>query len=135
MSTQLRVGFKSVQGWRSYGAGSFLGIEPCTAGGTVGVGRLPTDSVGTATVAFVGVHADSEIRVYLPDGSEAAGIENCDADQVLSWPVYSVGSPNNTVRIVVMHLAYRLKEFSFTASKGAQSLPIQQERDPWYSNP
>lgn len=135
MSTQTRVGLKSVQGWRSYSPGSFLGIEPCTAGGTVGVRRMPTDSIGTATVAFVGVHADSEIRVYLPDGTEVAGVENCDADQVLAWPVYSVGSPNNTVRIVVMHMEYRLKEFTFTAFAGAQSLPVQQDRDPWYSNP
>jgi hypothetical protein len=64
-----------------------------------------------------------------------AGVENCVADQVLSWPAYAAGSTNNTVRVLVMHTLYRLKEFDFTTAPGAQSLPIQQERDPWYSNP
>lgn len=96
---------------------------------------LPTDPAGTATVTFSGVQAGSEIRVYLPDSTEIAGIESCAADQTLAWPAYVAGSPNNTVRIVILSNTYRLKEFTYTSSVGAQNLPIQQERDQWYSNP
>lgn len=135
MSTQMRVGIRSLQGWRSYTSGAFLGIEPCVAGGTIGIKRLPTDSVGTAAVTFVGVQAGSEIRVFLPGGTEVAGVETCSADHALSWPVYSVGSPDNTVTIRIVHAAYKIKEFTYTSALGAQTLPVQQEPDKWYSNP
>lgn len=97
--------------------------------------RLPTEPVGTTTVTFSGVNANSEIRVYLPDGTEAAGIETCSADHVLTWNVYAPGSANNTVTIRIVHVDYKIKEFDYTSSVGAVSLPVQQERDKWYSNP
>ena len=96
---------------------------------------LVSDAVGTTTVIFSGVNANSEIRVYLSDTTEVAGIENCAADQVLSWDVYAAGSPNNTLRIVIVHPSYKIKEFTYTASLGNQSIPVQQEPDKWYSNP
>jgi hypothetical protein len=99
------------------------------------VAALPTDPVGNANITFSGVNAGSEIRVYLPDTTEAAGIETCAADQLLSWQVYAPGSPNNTVRVVIVHPDYKIKEFNYVSSVGSQSLPIQQERDKWYSNP
>jgi hypothetical protein len=104
-------------------------------GVVLSLGRLPTDSIGNATVTFQGINANSEIRVYLPNGSEVAGVELCDADHVLTWGVYSAGSANNTVRVVVVHPDYKIKEFNYTASAGNASLPIQQEADKWYSNP
>ena len=100
-----------------------------------GVVRLPTDPIGTTTVTFSGVNAGSEIRVYLPDGTEAAGIESCAPNQVLTWSVYASGSANNTVRVVVVNVAYKIKEFNYAVTIGNQSLPIQQEADKWYSNP
>lgn len=96
---------------------------------------LATDAIGTTTVTFTGVNAGSEIRVYLPDATEAAGVETCSANHALSWPVYAPGSANNTVRIVIVHPSYKIKEFSYTAAAGAQSLPVQQALDTWYSNP
>lgn len=100
-----------------------------------GVQPMPSDmAIGTTTVTFSGVNAGSEIRVYSPDGSMAAGVETCDADHVLTWPYYGLTAANLvTVRIV--NTAYKIKEFTYTAQPGAQSLPIQQEPDPWYSNP
>lgn len=100
-----------------------------------GVQRLPTDPIGSTTVTFDGVHAGSEIRVQFPDLSEAAGVETCDYNHVLTWSVYASGSANNTVRIVIVHPDYKIKEFSYTSRVGAQSLPVQQEPDKWYSNP
>lgn len=101
-----------------------------------GVQPMPADmAIGTTTVTFSGVNAGSEIRVYMPDGTEAAGIETCAANQVLSWSVYAPGSPNNTVTVRIVNMAYKIKEFSFTSTVGTVSLPIQQEPDPWYSNP
>lgn len=104
--------------------------------GAIGFQRLPTDAIGTATVTFKGVPAGSEIRVQYPDMSDAAGIESCAEDQVLSWNAYAAGSPNNMVRIVIIDLAYRIKEFTYeTTGPGAQSIPIQPEPDKWFSNP
>lgn len=104
-------------------------------GVSTAIERLPTEPVGTTTVTFDGINAGSEIRVYLPDGTEAAGIESCAADQVLSWSVYAPGSPNNTVTVRIVHPTYKIKEFDYTVSTGAVSLPVQQEVDKWYSNP
>lgn len=97
--------------------------------------RSPTDPIGTTTVTFDGVNAGSEIRVYLPGGVEAAGIESCATDQVLTWSVYAPGSPNNTATVRIVHPNYKIKEFDYTASTGATSLSVQQEIDKWYSNP
>lgn len=98
-------------------------------------GRLDTDSIGTTTVTFSGVPADSEIRVYDPDRNELAGIETCAANQVLSWAVYAAGSANNTVRIVIIDMTHRIKEFTYTSLVGNQSIPVQAEPDKWYANP
>jgi len=96
---------------------------------------LSTDPVGTATVTFAGVNAGSEIRVYLPDGTETAGVETCDANHVLTWNVYQAGNANNVVTIRIVNTAYKIKEFNYTSAAGAQTLPVQQEADKWYSNP
>ena len=96
---------------------------------------LPTDPVGTTSVTFFGVHAGSEIRVYLSDMTELAGVESSTDNPTLSWSVYAAGSPNNTVRIVIVHLDYKIREFTYTSSLGNQTIPVQQEPDKWRSNP
>lgn len=96
---------------------------------------VDADPVGTTTVTFSGVNSGSEIRVYLPDGTEAAGVESCDADHALSWSVYVPGSARNTVTVRIVNTEYKIKEFSYTAAEGAQTLPVQQELDKWYVNP
>lgn len=101
----------------------------------VTIERLDSDSIGYANTTFSGVVAGSEIRVFYPGGIEAAGIESCGSNQVLSWPVYVVGNSQNNVVIRIINNNYKLKEFIYTAKLGDQSLPIQQELDKWYSNP
>lgn len=96
---------------------------------------LPTDPIGTCTRTFDGVPAGSEIRVYDPSRNELAGVETCAANHTLAWPVYAAGSPNNTVRIVIINFAYKIKEFAYTSSVGSSSIPIQAELDKWASNP
>lgn len=97
--------------------------------------RLPTEPVGSTTVTFAGVPAGSEIRVFFPDATEASGVESCVADQALSWSVFAPGNANNTVRIVVIDMAHKIKEFNYTAQLGNQSIPVQPENDKWWSNP
>ncbi len=96
---------------------------------------LPSDAIGSTNVVFVGVNATSEIRIYDASGSELAGIESCAANQAFTWPVYAPGSPNNNVRVVIVHFDYKIKEFAYTSTLGNQSIPIQQEADPWAVNP
>lgn len=112
-----------------------IGSAPVQPGAVFGKLKLPTDPIGTAAVTFSGVNAGSEIRVYLPDGTEAAGVETCDANHVLTWSVYAPGSANNTVTIRIVNTAYKIKEFAYTGTAGAQTLPVQQEADKWYVNP
>ena len=83
----------------------------------------------STTVTFAGVNAGSEIRVYNSSGTELAGVETCDANHVLTWTV-----PVDDVTIRIVNTAYRLKEFGYTSAEGAQTLPVQQELDKWYSN-
>ena len=96
--------------------------------------KLPTDPVGDTTVTFQGVVAGSEIRVYYTDGSDAAGAESCVENQSLLWTVYPPGSQYNTVTIRIVHPDYKIKEFTYTSVLGNQSIPVQMERDKWYSN-
>lgn len=111
------------------------GRQYSAAGGFLSAARLATDPIGTATVTFSGVVANSEIRVYDSTGTELAGIEDCGANQVLAWSVYSPGNPNNDVTIRIVKLDKKIKDFPYTSAIGAQAIPIQQEPDPWYSNP
>ena len=92
-----------------------------------GYGPRPSST----TVTFDGVAANSEIRVYDNAANELAGVENCSSSQVLTWAIPA--SP--TVRIVIIHPSYKIKEFTYTATAGNQSIPVQQEPDKWYSNP
>lgn len=96
---------------------------------------LPDDPSGTTTVAFEGIVAGSEIHVYLPDGTEVAGVETCVADQQLTWPVYAAGSPNNTVTITLIKRGLRWQKFPYQSKAGSQSIPIFQNPDLGYSNP
>ena len=102
---------------------------------SVGMARLPTDPIGTTTVTFSGVQAGTEIRVYLPDGTEIAGVEECTADPVLTWQVYAAGSPNNSVFITLLKRGFRWQRFNYHSIVGSQTLPIFQIADLGYSNP
>ena len=99
------------------------------------VQRLPSEPIGSTTVTFLGVNTNSEIRVYLPDTTEIAGVENCSANQQLTWDVYAAGSANNTVTIKIINVNYELQEFNFVSTLGAVPLNIIQVPDVWYSNP
>ncbi len=98
------------------------------------VASLPTDPIGTTTVTFSGIQAETEIRVYLPDGTELTGIESCAANQELTWPVYAPGA-NSTVYITLLKRGYRWQRFNYAPTVGAQTLPIFQITDLGYNNP
>ena len=110
---------------------------PFALGGMESISRqtLPTDPIGTTSTTFAGVNADCEIRVFLPNGTEVAGVESCVANQVLTWSVYAPGSANNNVTIRIVGNAYKIKEFPYVSQLGNVTLPVQQELDKWYSNP
>lgn len=133
MSTQLRVGFKSVQGWRSYGAGAFLGIEPCTAGGTVGVGRLPTDSVGTFVLTLTGLVVGSAVQIETQSGTPIENRTATATTEVFSVPAFAVGNVSNDLLIKVRKGSaapyYRPFETLATALVGAQSIFVNQIPD------
>ena len=101
----------------------------------LGVCRLPDDPVGTAAVTFSGVVAGSEIHVYLPDGTEVAGVESCDANHTLSWPVYPIGSPNNTVSVTIIKRGLRWQKFPYTSVVGNTVIPLFPLPDLGYNNP
>ena len=107
----------------SFGAGGLMASGPF---------RLPTDPLGYVAATFDGVHAGSEIRIFSLAGIERTGVESCDDDHVLTWGVY--GSPD-TVIVRIVNVAYKIKEFNLKVSKGSATIPVQQEPDPWYSNP
>ncbi len=115
--------------------GSYDKGTPVGALGLFARQRLPSDAVGAASVTFAGVVANSEIRVVSQSGVELAGVESCSASHVLVWPAYAPGSPYNDVTIRIVHTDYKIKEIPYTTQLGAQALPVQQERDKWFSNP
>lgn len=99
------------------------------------VAPLPTDPIGQITVTFLGVKADSEVRIYYSNGGEAAGIESCAENPVLTWSVFSPGSPKNNVIIRIINFAYKIEEFNYTSAVGSTIIPIQHRPDPWAYNP
>lgn len=101
----------------------------------VSVNRMPNDPIGTTTVTFSGVQAGTEIHVYLPDGTEVAGVESCGPNHVLAWSVYAAGSPNNAVYITLIKRGLQWRRFNYQSQLGAQSIPIFQQSDLGYNNP
>lgn len=112
-----------------------ISSTPVQPGVLLGRLRLPTDPIGATTVAFEGVQPGSEIHVYLPDGTEVAGVESCAANQELAWPVYAPGSVNNTVSITIIKRGLRWQKFTYASKLGAQSIPIFPQPDLGYNNP
>lgn len=106
-----------------------IGMAACS------VAALPTDPVGTTTVAFSGVTVGSEIHVYLPDGTELTGTESCTANQQLTWQVYAPGSPNNTVSITLIKRGIRPQKFEYLSSVGNKTIPLFPQPDLGYNNP
>lgn len=104
-------------------------------GGVAGIRRNPNDPIGSCSVTFSGVNAGSEIHVYLPDGTEIAGVESCVENQTLVWPVYPVGSANNTVQITIIKRGLRWQKFSYVSTVGDSSIPIFPQPDLGYNNP
>lgn len=104
-------------------------------GSSAGYQLLPTDPIGSCSVTFSGVNAGSEIHVYLPDGTEIAGVESCVENQTLIWSVYPVGSPNNTVQITIIKRGLRWQKFSYVSTVGDSSIPIFPQPDLGYNNP
>ena len=102
---------------------------------TMGIVLFPTDPIGTTTVTFSGIASGTEIHVYLPDGTEIAGVESCVANQQLTWPVYAAGSPNNIVYITLIKRGLRWMKFNYQSVIGNQVLPIFQNPDLGYNNP
>lgn len=89
--------------------------------------------LGSASITFTGVIAGSEIRIYNNStGAEIAGVESCSANQVLTFPM---DTSTLSVRISILSLNYKNEDFDYTASVGAQSIPVQPKPDKWYSNP
>lgn len=101
----------------------------------VAINRMPNDPIGMTTVIFSGVQAGTEIHVYLPDGTEVAGVESCGPNHVLAWSVYAAGSPNNTVYITLIKRGLQWRRFNYQSQLGAQSIPIFQQSDLGYNNP
>lgn len=99
------------------------------------VQRFPTDPIGSCSVTLSGVNAGSEIHVYLPDGTEIAGVESCVENQTLVWSVYPVGSANNTVQITIIKRGLRWQKFSYVSTVGDSSIPIFPQPDLGYNNP
>ena len=106
-----------------------------TSGASFGISRWSSDATGTTSVTFSGVKAGSEIRVYLSDMTEVAGIESCVDNQVLSWGTYASGNPNNNVRVVIISLDNKILDFNYVSVQGSQSIPIFKEEDPWFKDP
>lgn len=121
--------------WLTFSPAARGKMSPAVVALSTGVFRFPTDPIGTTTVVFDGVHAGSEIHVYLPDGTELAGVESCEANPVLSWPVYASGSANNTVSITLIKRGLRWQKFNYTSKAGEQSIPIFPLPDLGYNNP
>lgn len=104
-----------------------LGVSPVGVA-SYGTQRLATDPVGTFNGTFDGINAGTEIRVYLADGTELAGVESCDADHVLSWNRYATGNANNNVDIHIISTVYENIELDYTTPSADAVIPIQQRR-------
>lgn len=87
--------------------------------------------LGAISITFIDIKADTEIRIFNALGFEVAGVESCIADQTLIWNADNEGV--FTIRLI--SLVYGLQEFTYTATVGEHSIPIQQEIDPWFKDP
>lgn len=133
MSSQLRVGLKSFQGWRSYTSGAFLGIEPAMAGATIGYKRLPTESIGTFVLTLTGLVVGSAVQIMTQTGTAIENRTVASTSEVFNVPAYSSGNALNDLRIRVRKASaapyYQPYETLAVASVGSQSIFINQVAD------
>jgi hypothetical protein len=132
MTTIIHSGQGSHQGWRYFGTG-LLGIEPVGASSTIGVKRLPTDSIGTFVLTLTGLVVGSAIRVETQAGALIEYRVAASSTEAFNAPAYSPGDAQNDLRIKVrkgtaapFYIPY---ETLATAAVGAQSIFVSQIPD------
>lgn len=132
MPTQIQLGFKGRQGWRTYNDGR-LGMEPVVGLSSFGVKRLPTDSIGTFVLTLTNLVVGSAIRVETQSGALIEFRTAAATSEVFNVPVFSPGSPANDLRIKVRKGSsapfYIPFETLATGQAGAQSIFVNQVLD------
>ena len=132
MPTQIQLGFKGRQGWRTYNDGR-LGMEPVVGLSSFGVKRLPTDSIGTFVLTLTNLVVGSAIRIETQAGALIEFRTAAASSEVFNVPAYSPGSASNDLRIKVRKGTsapfYRPYETLATAAVGSQSIFVSQIPD------
>lgn len=132
MPTQIQLGFKGLQAWRTYNNGR-LGMEPVAGLSSFGVKRLPTDSIGTFVLTLTNLVVGSAIRVETQAGALVEFRVAAASSEAFNVPAYSPGSASNDLRIKVRKGTsapfYRPYETLATAAVGSQSIFVSQIPD------
>jgi len=97
--------------------------------------RLPTDSVGTVGLTISGIKAGSEVHIISPDLSVLASNENAAGSTKFTLNRYAAGSPNNSVRIIIVHTQYENIEIPYELTAIDSTIPVFQRIDRNYRNP
>ena len=102
--------------------------------GSIGVARLPTDSIGNFTLTLTNLVIGSAIRIeLLGDGSLIEYRVADAASEVFVVPAYGRGNPGNSLRIKVRKSSsapfYKNYETQATALVGSQSIFVSQIPD------
>jgi hypothetical protein len=105
-------------------------------GGTPSVcnGSGATTTVNnTVSISFTGLIDNTEVRIYRDsDGAELYGLENSSTGTV----TYSYNYTTDTVvTATIFNTLYEPIRLQLTLGNTSNSIPIQQRKDRWYSNP
>jgi hypothetical protein len=95
---------------------------------------LPTDSIGNVTITFSGVKLGSEIKIFSASGVLIDGTESSSSLPSFILPKYAAGSANNTVRVLIVALAYEVLDIT-TVLSSSTTIPVFQRIDRTYKNP
>jgi len=122
-----------------HGRLSFAGIgrgigAAGAAGVSLGVLRLPTDSIGVFSLTLTNIVVGSAVQIESQDGlSILVNTVAASAEKSFNLPVYAIGSPFNDLRIKVRKGSaapyYRPFETLTTAIVGSQSIYVAQIKD------
>lgn len=104
-------------------------------GAALGLGRLPTDPAGVVTLRFSGIKNGSELHIFYLDGSKGASVESAIDNQQVTVQRYVVGSPFNSVRVLIASLGYENLDFNIELPEENSSIPVFQRIDRAYRNP
>lgn len=111
------------------------GVQTSSFFGRYSNQSLPSDAVGTVTLSLSGIKPGSEVKIFNADAALIGDTESVSGVPSFVLSRFAPGSRLNTVRILIINLAYEVVDLTIELGTTNTTVPVFQRIDRNYRNP